>query len=540
MNEKLAKVGDQLKDATKKLNETWKAMEAARKKRIIAIAVAVLVLAVGLVIVTSVVNSRWVTLYEGMPQDEMIMARAALEEQAVKARIDGANLQVASKQVDLAVGYLAMQGIPSSSPGYDWLDKASGLTTTELEKLEWRKVQWQERLQSIIRTFEGVRNASVTLNIDTDSNRAWDSNRKQSSAAVTIALKPGYVLQPTQVTGIRYLVGSSTGIDPNQVSIMDNSGSILAAQGSSADLGGARMAEYLERLDFEDEVARRMKNKADEQMSLLYPDASLYRITAQAKMDWDAMLTEMKEYYPLEGTNHGVIDEMERRAISGFNDYAQGVVGETDNTDVPIYLDRNGDGQGDYVDFEDFYDYAVSYTLKQIEKDGAHLQNASISIFVDDATMDNQKKQSIRNGISKATGITLENVVVENYVITAPAPPLPPVTWIQLITDTFGIPAMVVYIAIGVLFLLIVVLILVLVLRSKAKKKRKAADEAALIAEKEEAERVQREIEERKKQLKTAAVVDEAENAITNEVREFARNNPEIAAGLLRNWLRDE
>ena len=54
-----------------------------------------------------------------------------------------------------------------------------------------------------------------------------------------------------------------------------------------------------------------------------------------------------------------------------------------------------------------------------------------------------------------------------------------------------------------------------------------------------EAERIQQEIEERKKQLKNAAMGEESENAITNEVREFARNNPEITANLLRNWMKE-
>ena len=49
---------------------------------------------------------------------------------------------------------------------------------------------------------------------------------------------------------------------------------------------------------------------------------------------------------------------------------------------------------------------------------------------------------------------------------------------------------------------------------------------------------VRQEIEERKRQLKDAAIGDQSENAITNEVRDFARTNPEITANLLRTWLK--
>lgn len=53
---------------------------------------------------------------------------------------------------------------------------------------------------------------------------------------------------------------------------------------------------------------------------------------------------------------------------------------------------------------------------------------------------------------------------------------------------------------------------------------------------------LQREIEEHKRQLQSEAMAssDEKENAITQEVRDFVKENPEITAALIRSMLREE
>jgi flagellar biosynthesis/type III secretory pathway M-ring protein FliF/YscJ len=49
------------------------------------------------------------------------------------------------------------------------------------------------------------------------------------------------------------------------------------------------------------------------------------------------------------------------------------------------------------------------------------------------------------------------------------------------------------------------------------------------------------EIDRYKQELANAAMesVNQKENAITDEIRQFARDNPEITANLLRNWLKE-
>ena len=66
-----------------------------------------------------------------------------------------------------------------------------------------------------------------------------------------------------------------------------------------------------------------------------------------------------------------------------------------------------------------------------------------------------------------------------------------------------------------------------------------AAAAAAALPTKED---IEREIEEHKRQLQNEALAsaNSKENAITEEIRNFAKENPEITAALLRSMLRED
>lgn len=540
MNETVSKVGDQIKQAFAKVGEAWKNQEPARKRLILIIGAGLIALALGLVVFLNVRSGRYTVLYASMSQDESVLGKGILETAQIPSRINSeGQLEVPSKYINRAMGQLAMQGIPSTTLDYNILADASGLTTTEFEKRTALTNQWQNRLQDIIRSLEGVQNAFVTLKIDaTNSNRVWDSQATQNSGSVVVHMKPGYVLTNDQAYAIRFLVGSSVGIAPEEVTVMDGAGNLLAAPGQAFDAQAAATSSFLERMDLEREIETRLSEKTANLLTLLYPEPDSFRISCTAQLDFDAMVTEMKEYFPLEGTIHGVVDQEELQAQMGLGQLTGGVVGETDNTDVPIYVDLNGDGQPDAVDFSRFRDYAVSYTLKQIEKGGPSLATATISVVINDS-ITNETRQSMRESIAQATNVPVDNISVQSFLVGDNTNPPGGNNDGTTPATILGIPVLFFYIAVAVLVLLIVVLILVAILRSKAKKKRLLAEQAELEAEQAEADRIQQEIEERKKQLKDAAIGDQSENAITNEVREFARNNPEITANLLRNWLKE-
>lgn len=537
MDTRVAAIGDQLKNAVNKLKEAWIGLERTHKLRIIIIAAALIALAVGLTVFMNARSNQYVVLYKDLPREESVEGLSALTaaEANINARLnpDTGELEVVAGQKNKAMGILAQNGIPKESLDYSVFSEASGLTMTDFEKHQYLVYQEQNRLQDIIKTFDGVKNAYVNLKIEEDSNRVWKAGTSKNTASVKVDLEPGAVLTAGQISGIRYLVGPSSGIDPGEVSVIDSSGTVLAASGDSYDADYASTQQFLQRMGFEQDVEDRMYDKTANILSLAYPNSDDYRISITAKLNWDDMITESREYIPYDDTNAGVVESEDINAAMGVNDYASGVVGETDNTDIPTYVDQNGDGTADLVDFTRSRQYLVSYITRQIEKDGATLDEASIAVVIK-GTINNDMRQMLRESIASATNVPIESISVQSFIETVLTP-----TETDSTGTIFGIPILYLYIAAAAIIGLIIALIIVMILRKKASRKRLEAEAAALAAEEEEALRIQQEIEDRKQQLKDQAMAGQSEDIIVNEVREFARSNPEITANLLRNWLKE-
>ena len=99
------------------------------------------------------------------------------------------------------------------------------------------------------------------------------------------------------------------------------------------------------------------------------------------------------------------------------------------------------------------------------------------------------------------------------------------------------------YAAAGVALLILIILIIVLVKRKKNKaanfaREQAEAEERARI---EEEKRQQHEIENYKHSLEVMAKgdIDPKNEAILEDVRSFAKDNPQITANLIRSWMKE-
>ncbi len=95
----------------------------------------------------------------------------------------------------------------------------------------------------------------------------------------------------------------------------------------------------------------------------------------------------------------------------------------------------------------------------------------------------------------------------------------------------------------GVAVLLILLIVFLVLLIRRRKKRKKDAEAQALIDEAEEQrQQMEKEIAEHKLALQAEALanVNVKEDAIVEEVRAFAEQNPEITANLVRSLLKEE
>lgn len=169
------------------------------------------------------------------------------------------------------------------------------------------------------------------------------------------------------------------------------------------------------------------------------------------------------------------------------------------------------------------------------------MKKASVAVIVNDPNFDTQVEETLVDLISKSVNITADNISVTNLNISANQNNNSSTNWLA----NLGGLSLRQILIIGIIALLLIVLIIVLVTTLTRRRKRRKEHEQETRFEAEEHERqqtLQREIEEHKRQLQSEAMAsaDEKENAITQEVRDFVKDNPEITAALIRSMLREE
>ncbi|HWP51420.1 MAG TPA: flagellar basal-body MS-ring/collar protein FliF [Clostridia bacterium] len=525
---------EQIKKAFTSVKEYWAQLAPARKKLFAIITGVVLAFAVGVTVILNFSNGSYVLLYENMANAESIEVYNALQGMSIPARMTNGEVEVPRESKEYAKAQLAMQNIPKTTLSYDIFNGGGGLTTTDFEKRQLLVQQLQNRLQDTIRQYDGIKNAYVTLSIAQESNRVWETSSPRSTGSVSIVLEPGYTLSRDQVSGIKFLVASSVGstMTVGDVKVIDAATSISLKSREDSDMSNADIG--LERLGFEDRIESRLVEKALNVLTIAYAPEDI-RVSATVALDYNKMLTESKQYSPSTDSknNSGILSHEDQSHVSDGSSIVGGVVGEENNTDTPVYVDQDKDGTIDYINSTSSRDYAVSYITQQIEKDQAELISASLAITIK-GEVDDLTKSSIIENVSKATNIQEANISVQNFMVDGGQVATEAKPSSSLLDDPMII---IIIAALGVL--LLIILIVIVILSGRSKKRRKAAESSSKAPEPIGLD-LQRDLEARKRMLLEGAELSKQENAITDEMKNFARENPEITANILRTWLKED
>lgn len=538
----MGNVGEQLKKMLADLKAMWAKLDKKKQRIFMLAAGGLLVFIVGITLILNIGNAGYEVLYTGMENNESAAVYAALQamDTPIAARMNAkGEVEVPSKDKDRALVEMAIQGIPKSGLPYDIFPGSGSLTSTDLEKRKQIEYQLNNRIQDTLRQFSDIKSADVTISLATGNNKVWETQTSKSTASVTLHLRPGVTFDKDNVSAIRLLVASSVGytMDPKDVMVIDAATSLNLRGREDSSLG---LEGEMERLGYQDEIDSRYSAKVANIISLVIP-AENFRVNSSIKIDFDKMITESKEFLtsPDSNNNSGVLEHEIGTGVMNPGNLAGGLPGEEENTDTPpgYYVDNNGDGVPDVVDYSIDKEYAVGYILNQIEKNQAKIlqDESTISVFIK-GDIDEDVREKLIDSAAGATGLPLANISVQSVGdITTIDPNIP--------TGGFKLEGTVLYVLIGIVAGLLLLVMLLLILSSKSKKKKlakAAADAAATNVQVLTSVGSEKELEERKRQIQDAALRSKNENAIADEVREFAKQNPQITANLLRSWLKED
>ena len=521
---------EQLKAVVEKIKEYWAKLSEKTRKIVKWAALGILALSLVLTVVLHTLGQGYKVIFPGMSNTEATQVYATLLEMGVQPQIDNTgNVRVPADQWDELQYQLSAQGYPKTTLSYDTFSSMSGFTTTEFEKRVALVYQLQDSIRTTLCRWDGIADATVTINIPEDTNFVWNQGDDQSSASVSVTMRPGYSLSPEQVSAIKNHTASAVPkLTPDRVTVTDSATGV-----EPPSLENSRDQYNVKRLEFERQIEKAIE---DNVKRLLVPTYGAEGVTAGAKViiDYDKMVTEIKEIKPQED-GEGVVSHREEHYESE-DGAAGGIAGEENNTDLPQYPNLEGLAPEDLPLFDRVTDYEIGYIMTQIEKGEPLLKEASVAVIVDERFLSPERESLLQDLVSKGAGIPAEQVRVASLTpddAAMPADASPIGLDLRRLLIIGGI-------ALGAVVLILVV---ILVVTRRARRKRRMAEAQA--AEEEENQRklnLEREIDEHKRMLQeeAKASANPKENAITQEIREFAERNPEITANLIRSLMRED
>lgn len=300
---------------------------------------------------------------------------------------------------------LAANGLPSGGDvGFEIFDKQNFALTDYVQKVNYTRAL-QGELARTISSLAPVESTRVHLALP--EKRLFKNQQKDGTASVIVTLVPGQNLDQEQVQGIINMVaGSVTGLEPDNVKIIDSTGVVLKGQKKAPE------NEMLsaDMLAFQQEVEHRMEVRAQDLLDkTMGVDNAMVRVSAT--LDFSKVEKTQESY----DGDDPVIRSEQVSAESSGETTTGGVPGVQSN------LQGKGAGSGQEATASPTNkntrttNYEISKTISKVVNPVGNITALSVSVLVADKV-----KVDANGKVESTTPHTAEELKsIENMVASA-------------------------------------------------------------------------------------------------------------------------
>ena len=536
MTEKLKALWAKLKEHLKKIS----------KKVYIFAGVALVVLAA--VVVLVLYNKPYEVLVTGVSSGEASSILSYLDSLGVTDyKVENNDTILVPRGQEAALkGRILMAGYPQTGYAYSTYYDHVGSLSTEAERNNAYLMFLQESMSNTIRTFENVKDAMVYISPGEDHGYVLDSgNVVEASATVTVTMDGAAKLSGEQAAAIRNLVSHAVqGLEIDSVAISDTLGNTYSAD-ASAEAGN----DSALKLQLEEEYENKIRTEVLQALMPFFGEDHV-RVSVSCVVDISRRTVNSRDVQMPEWAQDGGTDG---KGIIGSQIYeyyvgrpddgtAGGLVGSETNSDLPEYVEglADPDGTETTITGSGQTDYDNSFTETEALYTAGYLTDCTVAISIDSDTAGAVDLDNIRQHAARAAGIVgvVDETIGEEYLadkISVLSMDFYDSQAVRL-PDSRTVPLWVLLAASAGLLLFLLLLVIILLIRRRRRKK----------------------VDERKKQelddmlVAAGFVPDVAAPAgadvmslqteksmeLRKDIRQFANDNPEIAAQMVRGWLR--
>jgi flagellar M-ring protein FliF len=341
-------------------------------------------------VIMRVTTPQMTTLFTDLSLEDSSSIIKDLERQGVpyELRNEGSSILVPKDKVTRLRMKLAEGGLPKGGGvGYEIFDKSDALGTTSFVQNINHLRALEGELSRTISSIDRIQAARVHLVLP--ERPLFSRETPEPSASIVVRVRGA--LEPQQIRAIRHLVASSvSGLKPQRVSIVDESGQLLA-DGASSDadqqVGDERRAAFEKRM---------RKQVEDIVSSVVGQDRA--RVQLSADFDYNK-ITQTSDKFDPEGR---VLRSSQTREEQSETTDNNGQV--TVNNELPGAQQNNNNQQNardQSKKTEETNNYEISRTTKTEVTEAGRVNRMSVAVLVDGSYTKGEKGELVYKERSK-------------------------------------------------------------------------------------------------------------------------------------------
>jgi flagellar M-ring protein FliF len=509
-------------------------------------------------------------LYSELDTTDAAAIGKLLDQQKVLYTVDstGTRISVPAEQVGPVRMRIAEAGLPTGgSVGYEIFNKQEAFGTTSFIQNINQLRAMEGEMARTVSTLKGVQSARVHLVLP--KRELFARKASTATASVFLKLKTGAQLSRENILAIQHLIAASVqGLEPSQVSIVDDQGKLLA-RGMGSDSDSMLMATADEKkVAYETKLARTIEDLLGRTIGY-----GKVRAEVSADLDFDRISTQSEIFDP----ESQVVRSTQTVGESNESQDRDPLQPTTVDQNLPTAQASSNAGPiaaNKQARNEETVNYEISKTTKNHVRESGQVRRLSVAVLVDGLYtfqaagakaqyQERPKEEMDRLGalVRSATGLdpvrgdTLE-VVNMRFWTPEDDQPAPEELFMGLTKDDiFRIAEMVILGIVAVLVILLVVRPLI----SRAFEKAESVEEedmdrllsdqsgglAALAAPTGAlAQDLALEAAQADEDLEQMIDINRVEGRVRasslRKVGEIVEKHPEEAVSILRNWLYQE
>jgi flagellar M-ring protein FliF len=472
-------------------------------------------------------------LFSGLVARDQEAVITYLKEEGIQYRTDSsANaILVPTANVYEARIALAAKGIPTGGVvGFERFDQAKMGQTSFQEKVGYYRALEGE-LSRTIREMNSVVSARVSIVVP--ESRLFLEQQQPSTAAVLLKLKPGGSFSQDQARAVVHLVSHSVeGLLPENVTLVDADGQI-AFDDILDDLLTVQSGNklMLKQRQFERDYEAELEKKIKDTLEKVYGPGKV-KAAVRVELDFDKRQVTRRLVSPLPDKLHGVQQSIQNteESYSGPAAITGGIPGTT--TNIPGYVVNSGQtnvpAQYDRAETVTNYDNSTQES-QEIETQGK-IKRLTATVLID-GTLDQRDIDNWRNAVSTAIGadeargdrLSVMSMPFDTSVADALAARIAEERQNRMI------------LGISSFAILLLAVIGGLVVWLRRRRQLAALQRARGVPETDETPSL-RELLENPDLMTSQGEL----SVLEEQLRNYAMNNPEELANLIKNWVVDD